>query len=94
MSEIKVQETTFQKHANKLESGSNGNYLPLKNGNMAYSKANSINQLRSVLIDFVDVVENFQAVTKKDASRLKMMGKAYAKQDQNAGQKISQLEVR
>ncbi|MBK2002888.1 DUF3130 domain-containing protein [Listeria ivanovii subsp. londoniensis] len=94
MSEIKVQETTFQKHVNKLESGSNGNYLPLKNGNMAYSKANSINQLRSVLIDFVDVVENFQAVTKKDASRLKMMGKAYAKQDQNAGQKISQLEVR
>ncbi|HHP9242121.1 TPA: DUF3130 domain-containing protein [Listeria monocytogenes] len=94
MSEIKVQETTFQKYVNKLESGSNGNYLPLKNGNMAYSKANSINQLRSVLIDFVDVVENFQAVTKKDASRLKMMGKAYAKQDQNAGQKISQLEVR
>ncbi|MBF2481956.1 DUF3130 domain-containing protein [Listeria seeligeri] len=94
MSEIKVKEATFQKHANKLESANNGNYLPLKNGNMAYSRANSIDQLRSALIDLVDVVENFQTVTKKDASRLKKMGKSYAKQDKSTGQKISQLGVR
>lgn len=93
MSEIKVKEATFQKHANTLESANNGNYLPLKNGNMAYSRANSINELRSALIDLVDVVDNFQEVTKKDASRLKKMGKSYAKQDKSTGQKISQLEV-
>ncbi|ELU8149536.1 DUF3130 family protein, partial [Listeria monocytogenes] len=42
----------------------------------------------------VDVVEDFQAVTKQDAGRLKKMGMAYAKQDQAMGQKINQLEVR
>ncbi|EAD3300850.1 DUF3130 family protein, partial [Listeria monocytogenes] len=55
---------------------------------------NSIDQLRSALIELVDVVEDFQHVTKKDASRLKKMGIAYAKQDQLMGQKINQLEVR
>ncbi|WP_271002013.1 DUF3130 family protein [Listeria seeligeri] len=84
MSEIKV-----QSHATNLVSASDGSYLPLKSGNMPYSKANSINELRSVLVDLLDVVECFQTVTKKDASRLEMMGKAYVKQDQNAGQKIS-----
>ncbi|PZF88244.1 TIGR04197 family type VII secretion effector [Listeria ivanovii] len=64
MSEIKVKTATFQKHANQLESASNGNYLPLKNGNIAYSRANSINQLRSALIDLVDVMEGFQQVAK------------------------------
>lgn len=67
--------------------------MPLKNGNMAYSRANSIDQLRSALIELVDVVEDFQHVTKQDASRLKKMGIAYAKQDQVMGQKINQLEV-
>lgn len=74
MREIKVNEATFQKHASKLDSKSAGSYLPLKGGNMAYSRANSINQLRSALIDLVDVVEDFQAVTKQDAGRLKKMG--------------------
>ncbi|EGR8611987.1 DUF3130 family protein, partial [Listeria monocytogenes] len=92
--EIKVNEATFQQHAIKLESKSTGSYLPLKNGNMAYSRANSINQLRSLLIDLVGVVEDFQQVTKQDANRLKKMGIAYAKQDQVMGQKINQLEVR
>ncbi|EIT8008227.1 DUF3130 domain-containing protein, partial [Listeria monocytogenes] len=82
MREIKVNEATFQQHAIKLESKSTGSYLPLKNGNMAYSRANSINQLRSLLIDLVGVVEDFQQVTKQDANRLKKMGIAYAKQDQ------------
>ncbi|EAF3592856.1 DUF3130 domain-containing protein [Listeria monocytogenes] len=94
MREIKVNEATFQKHASKLDSKSAGSYLLLKGGNMAYSRANSINQLRSALIDLVDVVEDFQAVTKQDAGRLKKMGMAYAKQDQAMGQKINQLEVR
>ncbi|HAA9351735.1 TPA_asm: TIGR04197 family type VII secretion effector [Listeria monocytogenes] len=94
MREIKVNEATFQQHAIKLESKSTGSYLPLKNGNMAYSRANSINQLRSLLIDLVGVVEGFQQVTKQDANRLKKMGIAYAKQDQVMGQKINQLEVR
>ncbi|MBF2392765.1 DUF3130 domain-containing protein [Listeria marthii] len=94
MREIKVNEATFQQHATKLESKSTGSYLPLKNGNMAYSRANSINQLRSLLIDLVGVVEDFQQVTKQDANRLKKMGIAYAKQDQVMGQKINQLEVR
>ncbi|EAE0668363.1 DUF3130 family protein [Listeria monocytogenes] len=94
MREIKANEATFQKHASKLDSKSAGSYLPLKGGNMAYSRANSINQLRSALIDLVDVVEDFQAVTKQDAGRLKKMGMAYAKQDQAMGQKINQLEVR
>ncbi len=73
MREIKVDERTFQQHATKLASESTGSYLPLKNGNMAYSRANSIDQLRSALIELVDVVEDFQHVTKKDASRLKKM---------------------
>ncbi|MBC1999041.1 DUF3130 family protein [Listeria marthii] len=94
MREIKVNEATFQKHASNLDSKSAGSYWPLKGGNMAYSRANSINQLRSALIDLVDVVEDFQAVTKQDAGRLKKMGMAYAKQDQVMGQKINQLEVR
>ncbi|EEO7551887.1 DUF3130 family protein [Listeria monocytogenes] len=94
MREIQVKEATFQQHAAKLDSKRTGNYLPLKNGNMAYSRANSIDQLRSALIELVDVVEDFQHVTKKDASRLKKMGIAYAKQDQAMGQKIHQLEVR
>ncbi|WP_120244130.1 DUF3130 domain-containing protein, partial [Listeria monocytogenes] len=89
MREIKVNEATFQQHAIKLESKSTGSYLPLKNGNMAYSRANSINQLRSLLIDLVGVVEDFQQVTKQDANRLKKMGIAYAKQDQVMGQKIN-----
>ncbi|MBF2559257.1 DUF3130 family protein, partial [Listeria seeligeri] len=63
-------------------------------GNMPYSRANSINQLRSALSDLVGVVENFQEVTKKDADRLEKMGKAYAKQDKSAAKKIGQLEVR
>ncbi|WP_086162894.1 DUF3130 domain-containing protein [Listeria monocytogenes] len=94
MREIKVSEVTFQQHATKLASKSSGRYLPLKNGNMAYSRANSIDQLRSALIDLVDVVEDFQHVTKQDAGRLKKMGIAYTKQDQLMGQKINQLEVR
>ncbi|MBC6149199.1 DUF3130 family protein [Listeria innocua] len=94
MREIKVNEAAFQQHASKLVSKSSGRYLPLKNGNMAYSRANSIDQLRSALIELVDVVEDFQHVTKQDASRLKKMGIAYAKQDQLMGQKINQLEVR
>ncbi|MCD2224530.1 DUF3130 domain-containing protein [Listeria cossartiae] len=94
MREIKVNEATFQQHATKLASESTGSYLPLKNGNMAYSRANSINQLRSALIDLVGVVEDFQHVTKQDANRLKKIGNAYAKQDQVMGQKINQLEVR
>ncbi|MCP6855630.1 DUF3130 family protein, partial [Listeria monocytogenes] len=49
MREIKVNEVTFQQHATKLASKSSGRYLPLKNGNMAYSRANSIDQLRSAL---------------------------------------------
>ncbi|KEU64236.1 hypothetical protein HS35_11265 [Listeria monocytogenes] len=65
--EIKVNEVTFQQHATKLASKSSVRYLPLKNGNMAYSRANSIDQLRSALIELVDVVEDFQHVTKQDA---------------------------
>ncbi|MBC1597535.1 DUF3130 family protein, partial [Listeria seeligeri] len=49
MSEINVKETIFQQHANTLESANDGEYFPLKNGNMPYSRANSINQLRSAL---------------------------------------------
>ncbi|EEO3716482.1 DUF3130 family protein [Listeria monocytogenes] len=94
MREIQVKEATFQQHAAQLDSKSTGNYLPLKNGNMAYSRANSIDQLRSALIDLVGVVEAFQQVTKQDANRLKKMGIAYAKQDQAIGRKIHQLEVR
>ncbi|WP_271002197.1 DUF3130 domain-containing protein [Listeria seeligeri] len=94
MSEINVKETIFQQHANTLESANDGEYFPLKNGNMPYSRANSINQLRTALSDLVGVVENFQEVTKKDADRLEKMGKAYAKQDKSAAKKIGQLEVR
>ncbi|EFR95069.1 conserved hypothetical protein, partial [Listeria innocua FSL J1-023] len=38
-------------------------------------------------------MDDFQGVTKQDASRLKKMGIAYTKQDQLMGQKINQLEV-
>ncbi|MBC1730996.1 DUF3130 domain-containing protein [Listeria seeligeri] len=94
MSEINVKETIFQQHANTLESANDGEYFPLKNGNMPYSRANSINQLRSALSDLVGVVENFQEVTKKDADRLEKMGNAYTKQDKSAAKRIGQLEVR
>ncbi|WP_073999641.1 DUF3130 domain-containing protein [Listeria monocytogenes] len=94
MREIKVDERNFQPQATKLARESTGSYLTMKKGNKAYSKANSIDQLRSALIELVDDVEDFQHVTKKDASRLKKMGIAYAKQDQLMGQKIKQLEVR
>ncbi|AQP64014.1 conserved hypothetical protein [Listeria monocytogenes F6900] len=33
---------TFQQHATKLASKSSGSYLLLKNGNIAYFRANSI----------------------------------------------------
>ncbi|WP_031649887.1 DUF3130 family protein, partial [Listeria innocua] len=52
-----MKETIFQQHANTLESANDGEYFPLKNGNMPYSRANSINQLRSALSDLVGVVQ-------------------------------------
>ncbi|MBC1322264.1 DUF3130 family protein, partial [Listeria welshimeri] len=50
MSEIKVKEETVKKYSSDMkESAKTMDYLPMKDGNMAFSRANSINQLRTAL---------------------------------------------
>ncbi|EEJ0014714.1 DUF3130 domain-containing protein [Listeria innocua] len=83
MSEVKVREATLKKHATKLESKAKTiEYLPMKGGNMAYSRANSINHFRTALFDLVEAVDNFQGVVGTDAKRLKELGASFTHKDQ------------
>lgn len=82
MSEIKVKEETVKKYSFDMkESAKAMDYLPMKDGNMAFSRANSINQLRTALFDLVEAVEAFQVVVETDATRLKNLGESFASKD-------------
>lgn len=82
MSEIKVKEETVKKYSSDMkESAKAMDYLPMKDGNMAFSRANSINQLRTALFDLVEAVETFQVVVETDATRLKNLGDSFASKD-------------
>ncbi len=82
MSEIKVKEETVKKYSSDMkESAKAMDYLPMKDGNMAFSRANSINQLRTALFDLVEAVEAFQVVVETDATRLKNLGESFASKD-------------
>ncbi|MBC2130744.1 DUF3130 domain-containing protein [Listeria innocua] len=83
MSEVKVREATLKKHATKLESKAKTiEYLPMKGGNMAYSRANSINHFRTALFDLVEAVGDFQNVVGTDTKRLKELGASFTHKDQ------------
>lgn len=82
MSEIKVKEETVKKYSFDMkESAKAMDYLPMKDGNMAFSRANSIDQLRTALFDLVEAVEAFQVVVETDATRLKNLGESFASKD-------------
>lgn len=82
MSEIKVKEETVKKYSSDMkESAKAMDYLPMKDGNMAFSRANSINQLRTALFDLVEAVEAFQVVVETDATRLKNLGDSFVSKD-------------
>lgn len=82
MSEIKVKEETVKKYSSDMkETAEAMDYLPMKDGNMAFSRANSINQLRTALFDLVEAVEAFQVVVETDATRLKNLGESFASKD-------------
>lgn len=82
MSEIKVKEETVKKYSSDMkESAKAMDYLPMKDGNMAFSRANSINQLRTALFDLVEAVEAFQVVVETDATRLKNLSESFASKD-------------
>lgn len=94
MREIQVSEQKFQQHAARLGEASHAVRYRLKGNNLAYSRANSTNHLRTAIFDFISALDDLQQLGKKDAQRLKKIGITYAKHDQMTGQKIGQLEVR
>ncbi|MBC1400880.1 DUF3130 family protein [Listeria booriae] len=94
MREIKVDEENLQKYATLFGKIENKAYTPLRNGNMSYTRANSINEFRNNLVDLVLAVEKIQQAVSQDALRVKQMGTAFAKQDRALGQEIGQMEVR
>lgn len=94
MREIKADEENLQKYATLFGKIENKAYTPLRNGNMSYTRANSINEFRNNLVDLVLAVEKIQQAVSQDALRVKQMGTAFAKQDRALGQEIGQMEVR
>ncbi|WP_439444155.1 DUF3130 family protein [Listeria aquatica] len=95
MAEIRIKESTFIEHAaDLLEAGKGSTYAPLSAGNMSYSRANSINDLRTAIMESIEAMNQVSQLAEKDAARLKKMGHAFAEQDRAAGQKIHELEVR
>lgn len=94
MSEIKVREASLQKYATKLgEKGNEVDYLPMKDGNMAYSRANSINQFRTAMFDLVEAVDVFRGVVETDATRLKQLGLSFTNKDRELERTMG-LEVK
>ncbi|WP_270997318.1 DUF3130 domain-containing protein [Listeria seeligeri] len=94
MSEIKVREASLQKYATKLgNKGKAVEYLPMKDGNMAYSQANSINHFRTAMFDLVEAVDAFQGVVETDAVRLKELGLSFTNKDRELERSLG-LEVK
>ncbi|EFS01616.1 DUF3130 domain-containing protein [Listeria seeligeri] len=94
MSEIKVREASLQKYATKLgNKGKAVEYLPMKEGNMAYSRANSINHFRTAMFDLVEAVDAFQGVVETDAVRLKELGLSFTNKDRELERTMG-LEVK
>ncbi|WP_167630585.1 DUF3130 family protein, partial [Listeria valentina] len=52
------------------------------------------NDLRTAVMESIEVMNQVTQLSEKDAERLKKMGHAFAEQDRAAGQKINELEVR
>ncbi|EUJ27746.1 DUF3130 family protein [Listeria grayi] len=71
MREIQVSEQKFQQHAARLGETSHAVRYRLKGNNLAYSRANSTNHLRTAIFDFISVVDDLQQLGQKDAQRLK-----------------------
>ncbi len=95
IAEIRVKESTFLNYAADLSgAGKGATYDPLSAGNMGYSRANSINDLRTAMTESIDTMNQISELAQKDAERLKKMGRAFAQQDRIAGQKIHEMEVR
>lgn len=95
MTEIRVKESTFLNYATDLvNAGSGPSYTPLSSENMSYSRANSINDLRTAVIESIDIMDGAAVLGQKDAERLKKMGRAFTKQDLKAGQQMGKLGVR
>ncbi|WP_271006141.1 DUF3130 domain-containing protein [Listeria seeligeri] len=94
MSEIKVNEETVKKYATKLgEKATAVGYLPMKGGNMPYSRANSINHFRTAMFDLVEAVDAFQGVVETDAVRLKELGLSFTNKDRELERSMG-LEVK
>ncbi|KXW92626.1 hypothetical protein AWJ00_06770 [Listeria monocytogenes] len=83
MNEIKVNEAILQNYASKIGYKVEVmGYLPMQDGNMTYSRANSINHFRTALFDLVEAVDNFRGVVGTDAKRLKELGASFTRKDQ------------
>ncbi|EIA3997130.1 DUF3130 domain-containing protein [Listeria monocytogenes] len=86
MDEIKVNEAILQNYASKIgyKVEVMGD-LPMQDGNITYSRANSINHFRTVLFDLLEAVDNFRGVVGTDAKRLKELGASFTRKDQELG---------
>ncbi|WP_167630658.1 DUF3130 family protein, partial [Listeria valentina] len=68
MAEIRIKESTFMEHAVDLsEAGQGDAYEPLSSGNMSYSRANSINDLRTAVMESIEVMNQVTQLSEKDA---------------------------
>ncbi len=65
----------------------------MKDGNMAYSRANSINHFRTAMFDLVEAVDVFQGVVETDAVRLKELGLSFTNKDRELERTMG-LEVK
>ncbi|WP_416348982.1 DUF3130 family protein, partial [Listeria seeligeri] len=55
MTTVKINEQTLTNHAEKIESSMESmEYLPMKDGNMAYSQSNSMDNYRDALLNFLE----------------------------------------
>ncbi|EUJ33776.1 hypothetical protein MFLO_01040 [Listeria floridensis FSL S10-1187] len=92
---LRVKESTFVQFAGELmEAGEGATYRPFATGNMSYSRAHSINDLRTAMLESISIMDQVTQLTQKDAERLQKMGRAFTEQDRIAGQKIGELEMR
>ncbi|ECB9673087.1 DUF3130 family protein [Listeria monocytogenes] len=58
MNEINVNDATLQKYASKLGRQVEAmRYLPMQDGNMTYSRANSISHFRTTLFDLKELLQ-------------------------------------
>ncbi len=93
--EIRVKESILVTYAADLAASRNGAaYRPLSAGNMSYSRANSINDLRTAIMESIEPMDLVSQLVEKDANRLKKMGQAFTEMDLAASQSIQELEVR